>query len=219
MYYYRKTWRRGDEVICLKESNWKRYQFHRMTLGLLSVWNLFVNQTFSLYQRAVMCVRYRKRGRVWEKKTKPVFSLALRQQRWLKNLCWTHCYWKSWAHGHHSSFLPSFCPLILSLIFLSFHVYVCLWAFGQWWGIRMTRILFEPVSLWAHYTTALFISLLCFSHSDLIRWFISPANNACLFMRCHLKLFWILYCCKQEIRFSTAQEGRRAGALFFQTQT
>lgn len=184
-----------------------------MTLDLVSVWYLFVNQTFSLYQRAVMGVRYRKRGRVREK-TKPVFSLALRQQRWLKNLCWTHCYWKSWAHGHHSSFLPSFCPLILSLIFLSFHV--CLWAFGQWWGIRMTQIIFEPVSLWAHFTTALtlFISLLCFSHSDLIRWFISPANNACLFMRCHLNYSEFFIAVNRK---SDSAQHRKAGEqeLFF----
>lgn len=124
--YYRKNWRRGDEVICLKESNWKRYQFHRMTLDLVSAWYLFVNQTFTLYQRAVMCVRYRKRGRVWEKnKASPLISFkatemikkSLLDTLLLKEL-------STWT----SILFPS---LILSLNLIShFSLLSCLFVYG-----------------------------------------------------------------------------------------
>lgn len=66
--YYRKTWRRGEEVNCLIKSNWKMCLFYRMILDMVSFWYLFVHQSFILYQREVICVRYRKRGHVWEKR-------------------------------------------------------------------------------------------------------------------------------------------------------
>jgi len=101
---------------------------------------------------------------------------------------------------------------LISHMFLSFHVYVCLWAFGQWLWIRMAQIIFKPTTL------TLFISLLCFSHSDLIRWFISPANNACLFMRCHLNYSEFFIAVNRK---SDSAQHRKAGEqeLFFQTQT
>ncbi len=65
----------------------------------------------------------------------------------------------------------------LSYLLLCF---VCLWAFGlfllgQWQRIRI-RTLWAPQDFLTLYNKALSLSLLCFSHSDLKRWLISPAN-------------------------------------------
>ncbi len=128
---------------------------------------------YTVPERGVMCVRDRKIGHVEEQRKSPCSSSALKHQRWLKKHCWMH---KCWAHGHRSSFLHSFCTFILSLTLC----FVCLWALGlfllgQWQRIRI-RTLWAPQDFLTLYNKALSLSLLCFSHSDLKRWLISPAN-------------------------------------------